>query len=82
MQRALEVVGQRQEGPEHGRPDEQRGQEGPAPVAVEDDAQREERVGGPLLDQDEGDQQHGGDGEEHRRVIEEPQPSVPALVKA
>ena len=64
MQDALEVVGEREEGAEERRTHQQGGQERPAPVAVQDDPQGEERVGGPLLDDDEGHQQDGGHGEQ------------------
>ncbi len=67
VQRALEVVGERQEGPEERRPHQQRGQEGPAAVAVEHDPEGEERVGDALFDDHEGHQEHGGRGEQHDR---------------
>ena len=44
VQRALQVVGEEEEGAEQRDPDQQRGQERAAPVAVEDDPQREQRV--------------------------------------
>ena len=67
VQRALEVVGQRQEGPEERGAHQQRGQEGPATVAVEDHPERQQRVLHPLLDDHEGHQEDGGRGEQHDR---------------
>jgi hypothetical protein len=58
VQRALQVVGQ--EHAEQARPGQQRGDERAAPVALEDDAQRQQRVRTAGFDSHERRQQHDG----------------------
>ena len=67
VQRALEVVGQGKERPQHGDSHEERRQEGASPVPIEDDAQREQRVRGPALDEHERREQDSRDPEERER---------------
>ena len=56
-QRALQVVGEEQEQAEQADPDGGHGDERATPVAVEDHPQREQRVLGAPLDEDEGGQE-------------------------
>ena len=52
----MEKVGEEEEGAEQRAPDQQRGEERAAAVALEDNAEREQGVADAQFDDDEGDQ--------------------------
>jgi hypothetical protein len=65
VQRPLEVVGEERKVPSMAVPTRSEARNEPPAVAVEDDAQGQERVGGPRSMHDEGEPaEHGGRGEE------------------